>query len=241
MSNDWRELDVKNLPSDILVDGAWEIEFNLAGAGWEPRKITPITSLLTDMVGSRAALWRTRIRRPEGWEPKECPRFGLTTAAVAADAMRKVATLVRLNEKPKECPRCGSNSKSIREGVPPGLNGIYLEKCTASWHDEPKKCPTCGAIAKRYTKTTKPNVGGGVTVFYCKDSWHDEPKAPTHEEIMTKWWKFQDRWMRVSEYGHTPSHPYGWIYMDSTGKPFTHLLAAKDFIDRQSADIPLPG
>lgn len=55
-----------------------------------------------------------------------------------------------------------------------------------------------------------------------------EPKAPTHEEIMTKWW-LRDvvGWVRVIAYDHE-----GCYELSDTYK-------TKDwFIDRESADIP---
>ena len=60
--NEWQELDKDNVPSDILAEEAWEREYRSSGKAWiRARTYTLHADTLY------------RIRRPEGWEPKECP------------------------------------------------------------------------------------------------------------------------------------------------------------------------
>jgi len=57
-----------------------------------------------------------------------------------------------------------------------------------------------------------------------------EPKTPTHEEIMSKWWKiYGTEWVKVIEYQPFKSKCY-----------YTRNLQAEAsfFTDRESADIP---
>ena len=57
------------------------------------------------------------------------------------------------------------------------------------------------------------------------------PKAPTHEEIMTKWWEINDGWLKVNRLAY-----------DCHGTPIYFLgedpFWASEFIGRESADIP---
>jgi len=69
------------------------------------------------------------------------------------------------------------------------------------------------------------DLGDGNTYYYRKP----EPKAPTHVEIMTKWWNLDHRWYRVSIYDPLRSHNY-FIY--NTWCDAQHLGTLK------SADIP---
>ena len=64
-----------------------------------------------------------------------------------------------------------------------------------------------------------------------------EPKTPTHEEIMTKWWKLTHAWFQVKSY-HIRDHEY--YIMDDTNKDNdSYGWQSKDwFIGRESATIP---
>lgn len=58
-----------------------------------------------------------------------------------------------------------------------------------------------------------------------------EPKAPSHEEIMTKWWKTGIHWKRVLDYNTENS---GWYVLQNERSPVSKAW----FIDMESADIP---
>lgn len=60
-----------------------------------------------------------------------------------------------------------------------------------------------------------------------------QPKPPSHEEIMTKWWKDNRIWVKVVAYYPRDYYPYVFsTYNDS-------LAVEKSwFIGRNSADIP---
>lgn len=59
------------------------------------------------------------------------------------------------------------------------------------------------------------------------------PKAPTHEEIMSKWWLMGDIWIKVISYSLDRETCYCWV--ESKG----YVWGAFDcFIGRESADIP---
>jgi hypothetical protein len=59
-----------------------------------------------------------------------------------------------------------------------------------------------------------------------------EPKQPTHEEIMTKWWKQSANWVKVNKYD--PSIATKNVYQISSG----HYHSKDWFTGRESADIP---
>ena len=59
-----------------------------------------------------------------------------------------------------------------------------------------------------------------------------EPKAPTHEEIMTKWWKCDNgRWCKIV--GYDPNSKKR-TYLDC----FSEWESKRYFTNRESADIP---
>ena len=62
-----------------------------------------------------------------------------------------------------------------------------------------------------------------------------EPKQPTHEEIMTKWWKLNGSsgWQRVDKF--TTDSAGGIYHFPSFLDGFNRI---QDFIGRESADIP---
>ena len=65
MMNEWQNLDTDNVPNDLFKEGAWEREHR--------------REEVKRWVNSGAAFFIEngyRIRRPEGWEPKECPTCG---------------------------------------------------------------------------------------------------------------------------------------------------------------------
>ena len=63
-----------------------------------------------------------------------------------------------------------------------------------------------------------------------------EPKAPTHEEIMTKWWEFGEAWYQVKCYGKIHKHYKRGYIFDLDGSSF---LCEKDwFVNHKSSDIP---
>lgn len=59
-----------------------------------------------------------------------------------------------------------------------------------------------------------------------------QPKAPTHEEIMTKWWKGVRTWAKVEAYDHSDREYYIHLGCDSK------WYKKEDFAERQSATIP---
>ena len=66
MMNDWQELDVDNMPNDLFRKNAWDIEYYY-----------PHTDVWISCYGAvNFNEYKYRIRRPEGWEPKECPTCG---------------------------------------------------------------------------------------------------------------------------------------------------------------------
>lgn len=76
------------------------------------------------------------------------------------------------------------------------------------------------------------------TLYYRKRS----PKAPTHEEIMTKWWKCESRevsghldisWVKVVQY--VPNCPMCYVAM---GEKKYRQISKDWFTGRESADIP---
>lgn len=69
---------------------------------------------------------------------------------------------------------------------------------------------------------------------FCVEYRKKEKPAPTHEEIMTKWWNLGNFWMRVVSYEPHEQHPYKLSeYRDYVKKDF--------FINLESADIPPEG
>ena len=61
----------------------------------------------------------------------------------------------------------------------------------------------------------------------------DKHHIPTHEEIMTKWWKIESLWHKVNAVRH----------LVDDNKRITYLIGSKvfwntEFIDLESADIP---
>jgi len=65
-----------------------------------------------------------------------------------------------------------------------------------------------------------------------------EAKPPSHEEIMTKWWKTEENsnniWRKVVIYVPSDEEPYKIKYFDGYVG-----YSTKDFIGIESADIPL--
>lgn len=59
-----------------------------------------------------------------------------------------------------------------------------------------------------------------------------QPKAPSHEEIMNKWWKFSGDWLKVVCYYPGPKT---YLFVCSVSNL---LYRDEDFINRESADIP---
>lgn len=61
-----------------------------------------------------------------------------------------------------------------------------------------------------------------------------QPKAPTHEEIMTKWWKVDNKqWSKVIAFDKT-LFPYMFLSNDVD----IESVKASFFIDKESSDIP---
>lgn len=65
-----------------------------------------------------------------------------------------------------------------------------------------------------------------------------EPKAPSHEEIMTKWWKYFDiidnrnKWEKVGQYSQG-------CYCLKYDEEYDEVWeTGQDFIGRESADLP---
>ena len=67
----------------------------------------------------------------------------------------------------------------------------------------------------------------GEECFYRKR----QPKAPSHEEIMTKWWKGEEEWVKVTRYFYPG--PLKYAYFIGACR-----VSKKWFSDRESADIP---
>ena len=128
--------------------------------------------------------------------------------------------------EPKGCPTCGYGNKAYFS------KKLKLGCCDCGfpnpWYDEqePDKCPTCGSPHKDVF------VNECILLNPHPDPWHDEPKAPTHEEIMTKWWRLDDGvWFKVD--GYHPKHSYH--------TPWNKYTPSSFFTTRQSADIPPAG
>ena len=155
----WQELDANNLPSDILVKDAWKREYKTSIGEWA-----------TDTLAHISKHIDYRIRRPEGWEPNECPTCG--SGAKRAFTSPCYSTLKHdpWHDEPNECPTCGSPNKN---------NHRIKYKETGEWTDQ------------KYT--------GGYH-YRCCNQWHDEPKPPTHEEIMKpRFWQMDkpDYWRTI--------------------------------------------
>lgn len=60
-----------------------------------------------------------------------------------------------------------------------------------------------------------------------------EPKQPTHDEIMTKWWRWGSTWHRILAY--QPNQPSGYTII--CGDDVNHMDKFW-FIGRESAEIP---
>ena len=147
MSNEWRDLDVNNLPSDILVEGAWETQHEES----DPMKGKwySITVIAAGKVQSQY-----RIRRPEGWEPKECPRCGgpADNGYDHEDPPNPyMCTKCHSMEygEPEECPTCGSCDKRAN---PTKVSRTKFVLCTDTWHDEPKAPTHKEILAPRFWK-----------------------------------------------------------------------------------------
>lgn len=66
--NKWQELDVNNLPPDILAGGAWEIEYHYRDEVW------------IHCSGANISSYKYRIRRPEPKPPtheEQCETMAL--------------------------------------------------------------------------------------------------------------------------------------------------------------------
>ena len=64
-----------------------------------------------------------------------------------------------------------------------------------------------------------------------ENEWQELQKPPSHEEIMTKWWKGDKEWVTVTRYFY--SGPSEYAYFNGICR------VSKDwFIKRESADIP---
>ena len=79
----------------------------------------------------------------------------------------------------------------------------------------------------------------GEECFYCKL----QPKLPSHEEIMTKWWKQWDgAWSKVFAF-FPEGKEYGLLCNtnknNSESDKLRSFVSQDYFIDRESADIPL--
>lgn len=88
--SEWKDLDRNNMPSDILVDGAWEFEAddfgNLVGG-----RFTLLGDLFYETMVKQLRLGRPyRIRRHKGWEAKKCPSCGSENKAVLLQGTWKV-------------------------------------------------------------------------------------------------------------------------------------------------------
>jgi hypothetical protein len=70
MDREWQELDIENVPSDLFKPGAWEYQY-FDGEDWNI--IDFKTVYTTPYVFNKM---KSRIRRPEGLEPSECPNCG---------------------------------------------------------------------------------------------------------------------------------------------------------------------
>jgi len=92
------------------------------------------------------------------------------------------------------------------------------------------------------------NNGSPLEVLICKSNYQDidyryrkpEPLPPTHEEIMTKWWKSEkgvNTWFKVFMYHANRYYCLGATVRDNTIPRFL-ILEGIDFLDRESADIP---
>jgi hypothetical protein len=60
----------------------------------------------------------------------------------------------------------------------------------------------------------------------------EEKKQPTHEEIMTKWWKYESWWIKIAGYD-----PVKQLYRVTIGCSVEYFNKTS-FADMQSADIP---
>ncbi len=58
-----------------------------------------------------------------------------------------------------------------------------------------------------------------------------EPIQPSHKEIMSKWWKGEEEWVKVTRYFYTGPPEYA--YFLGSGR-----VSKEWFADRESADIP---
>lgn len=70
-------------------------------------------------------------------------------------------------------------------------------------------------------------VNKGVVYRYRRR----EKPAPSHEDIMTKWWLTGGLWLRVANYEPREPRPYRLIGM-------SYAVNKEWFTDRESADIP---
>ena len=72
-------------------------------------------------------------------------------------------------------------------------------------------------------------LSGGATLYPWKHARKIEKQLPTHEEIMTKWWRDADHiWDKVDGYDHE----------DNGYCLFGSIFYKEDFADLESADIP---
>jgi len=119
--NEWQELDPYNLPPDILKPGAWEFEYK-ANDGFDGPKEYKRT---TNLNGFIERWYSFRTRRPEGWEPSECPTCG------SEDKQTRLFYAFS-----------GAFLNTGRE-------------CTDPWHDQPKAPTHEEIMAPRYWKDNR--------------------------------------------------------------------------------------
>ena len=80
-------------------------------------------------------------------------------------------------------------------------------------------------------ETVLTDINKGYKIHYRKK----QNQAPTHEQIMTKWWKdrWHHAWVKVIRYEPNKDYPYFALDGDVVKK-----VSKEWFVDKESSDIP---
>lgn len=152
-----RDLDPKKMPTDIADPGAWKFKYPL-GEWFQITDIPRAGEVLKGIFAMHhdGCYSGVRIRRPEGWEPKECPTCGSPDKGA------------RLFVAPPGMPHAGQECPDLWHDEPkaPKIKEIILNGKVFQSDDMSPSEPGL-------------SISGRVVV-------ESEPKAPTHEGTVKK-------------------------------------------------------
>lgn len=140
------------------------------------------------------------------------------------------------------CPNCGISIKV-------GFGHELCERCKSlkidehssdkEWEEITNEDYDCECL---YCGEEKNSRGNPLVKFRFRKR---KPKAPSHEEIMTKWWYNDISWIKVFDYDTEgdDNNRYGLLsaepkYCEDSDAKYRSWVPKEWFIGRESADIP---